>query len=85
MFEFNALNGRLFVCGFNFEESDAGAQWLKTRILEYVQSDEFAPKHHLDEKMLKSLIEGQVAELGKNKNLAFNPNDITAVRKNKKK
>ncbi len=85
VFEFNALNGRLFVCGFNFEERDAGAKWLKARILDYVKSDEFEPEHYLDEKMLKVLIEGEVAKVGRNSNLAFNPNDITAVRKNKKK
>ena len=59
------------MCGFNFEERDAGAKWLKERILEYVKSDEFAPEHDLDERMLKALIEGKVAEIGKNKNLAF--------------
>jgi len=44
------------VCGFNFEESDAGAKWLKARILEYVKRDEFAPEHDLDERMLKTAV-----------------------------
>lgn len=44
------------MCGFNFEERDAGAKWLKARILEYVKSDEFAPEHDLDERMLITVV-----------------------------
>ena len=81
LFEFNALNGRLLVCSLNFTETDPAAVWLKQQIISYAQSEEFEPKHTLDEEQLMALISGKVTKTAENVNLAFNPNDKTATRR----
>lgn len=82
--EFNMLNGRFLVCSFNFKENDPAARWLKKRILDYVNSDEFAPKHTISREDLHSLIDfGAVISDG-NSNFAFNPNDKAMVKRPKK-
>lgn len=81
LFEFNAFSGKALVCTFNFREDDAGARWLKARLVEYANSDEFEPSLTLDEKQLHSLTHGQIIKVAQNENLAFNPNDKTAMRK----
>ena len=81
MFEYKVFSGKLFVCSFNFNESDPCANWLKERIISYAESDEFNPELSLDETMLSELINGKVSKLSKNTNFAFNPNDKTAKKK----
>jgi hypothetical protein len=81
LFEFNALNGRLLVCGFRFVDSDPAAQWLKAQLIRYTQSEAFDPVHTLDEAQLDALIHGTVTKAAENANRAFNPNDKAARRK----
>ena len=83
LFEFAALNGRLLVCGFKFNDNDISARWLKNQIINYALSDKFAPKQKIDKEGLISLIHGRVVKGAENTNFAFNPNDKTAVRKKK--
>ncbi len=83
LFEYKALNGRLIVCSFKLSDSDPAAIWLKNRIIEYANSDEFEPADHLDKDALRALIRCTVPASSANSNVAFNPNDKTAVRKKK--
>ena len=83
IFEYRALNGRLLVCSFKMNESDAAARYLKREILEYAKSDKFDPTHEIDKATLHSLICGEVTRSAENTNFAFNPNDKTAIRKKK--
>ena len=81
LFEFKVLNGRLLVCSLNLNETDPGAMWLKARLTEYMRSEEFNPKDTIDEKGLIALSNSNVVKTAGNTNLAFNPNDKTAMRK----
>lgn len=83
LFEFNVFNGRLLVCGFNFKEDDPAAVWLKARLIAYAESDAFAPQDTLDAEQFAALIHTPVKRAAANTNLAFNPNDKTAIRKKK--
>lgn len=80
LFEFNAFGGKALVCTFNFRDDDAGARWLKSKLVEYANSEEFEPSLTLDEKQFDSFIHGQVISVALNNNFAFNPNDKTAKR-----
>ena len=80
LFEFEAINGRLLVCSFHFQETDPAAVWLKEQLINYVQSEKFQPKDQLDRVGLRELISGKVVQLAGNTNFAFNVNDITARR-----
>lgn len=84
LFEFNALKGRMLVCGFQFCDSDPAARWLKSRLICYMQSEAFAPLHTLDEGHLDAMHHGTLIKAAENANRAFNPNDKAAIRKNKK-
>ena len=77
MFEYRVGRGRLFVCTLDLKESDAGAVWLKDRILGYVKSEDFAPKYKISTNQLRALC-GAVINEGANDNEAANKNDITA-------
>ncbi len=81
LFEFKALNGKLLVCSLNLNETDPGAMWLKARLTEYMGSENFNPKDTIDEKGLIALSNSKVVKTAGNTNLAFNPNDKTAMRK----
>ena len=81
LFEFNAFGGKALVCTFNFRDDDAGARWLKSRLIKYAGSDEFEPSLTLDEKQLSSFTHGQVIKVAQNENFAFNPNDKTSTRR----
>ncbi len=83
LFEFNAFGGKLLVCGFNFREDDPAAAFLKAKLIEYVQSDEFDPKDTLTKEQFESLTEKSSESLIQNTNVAFNKNDKTAVRRKK--
>ncbi len=80
LFEYNALGGKLIVCGFNFRENDPAACWLKNEIIKYAMGDEFEPKNTIDREDLNALIDREEVTWVGNSNAAFNPNDKTAVR-----
>lgn len=83
MFEFSALNGRIFVCSLHFGGNDPAAAWLKHQILAYVGSEEFQPKHSLNEEQFASLTHGHTLKVTTNTNRAMNLNDITALKRRK--
>ena len=83
LFEYNALGGKLLVCGFNFKDSDPAAAWLKNEIVKYALSEDFEPKNTIDGDDLHALINRDEVTVVANSNAAFNPNDKTAVRKKK--
>ena len=83
LFEFNALGGKLLVCGFNFSDADSAAGWLKNCLIEYAQSEAFDPVHTLSEDQLYALANSKVVQAAGNTNFAFNANDKTANRKRK--
>lgn len=83
LFEFKALNGKLLVCSMKFDEADPAAQWFRANLLEYASGDEFEPENYIDREQLCDLINTNVKKAAENTNLAFNPNDKTAVRKKK--
>lgn len=79
MFEFTAFRGRCMVCSFDFKENDPAASYLKAGILEYMKSEKFTPSVNYTENMLDKLIHGKLQNITGNVNLAFNPNDKTAL------
>jgi len=81
MFEFEAINGKLLVCSFNFNDADPAACWLKECLLMYANSDEFKPRNKISRDQLYELTLGAVRHATENTNIAFNPNDKTATRK----
>jgi len=83
LFEFNIFGGRLLVCSLNFAENDPAAQWLKENLITYMQSDAFRPEYTLSSTQFDALLNVTIEAAEKNKNYAFNENDITAVRKKK--
>lgn len=83
MFEYNALNGKLLVCSFNFSNSDPAACWLKNSLIRYAQSEAFNPVHSLSRKRLYDLVDSKVIQTAGNTNFAFNANDKTAKRRRK--
>ena len=85
LFEISAMNGRLLVCGFNFDDADPAAQWLKYEILKYMNSSDFKPKNNVSRKSLLKFLHSDIKYAAANKNFAFNQNDKTAVRKMKNK
>ncbi len=78
MFECKVGTGRLFVCAFHFADADPAAVWLRQRLLEYVQSDEFAPADQWTLEQFDAMTSGEVVRLAQNSNFAMNVNDITA-------
>lgn len=81
LFEFEILKGKILVCGFNFDETDPGSMWFKSRIISYAGSKEFNPKINISFDTLRLLAGVKVAQTAENTNFAFNQNDITAIRK----
>ena len=81
LFEFRVLGGRLLVCGLHFSENDPAANWLKNRLITYMQSDAFAPEHSLTMEQLMSLSGGKRVECVGNTNFASNPNDKAVIKK----
>ena len=84
LFEFQALNGRLLVCGLRFDPNDPAANWLKGQLEAYMAQGDFIPAATLNEQQLRDLAKGKTKNIGANTNLAFNINDKTAVRKGRK-
>jgi len=83
LFELNVAKGRLFVCSLSLKGSDPAAVWFKNEIASYMQSDAFNPKDRVDLDTLRAFANTKVIKTAANTNLAFNPNDKTAVRKKK--
>ena len=81
LFEFDAMGGKLLVCSFNFNENDPAANWLKNKLVSYMNSDKFSPADSMDANQLDALINSKVIKVAGNNNMAFNPNDKTATRK----
>lgn len=81
LFEYKALKGRLLVCSLHFQNTDPAACWLKEKIIAYMQSKEFVPRHALSESQLDALMEKKTLQIAGNTNFAMNTNDKTAVRK----
>lgn len=81
LFEFSVLNNRLVVCTFDFKDKDPAARWLLSQIISYMQSEEFNPKHSISIEQLYELANRKVKKAEENKNIAFNPNDKTAMRR----
>ena len=79
-FEFNVGKGRLIVCSFDFKDDDPAAMWFKNKLISYAESDNFNPKDTITTAQLRGLINSKVKKAAANTNLAFNPNDKTAVR-----
>lgn len=79
MFEFKALGGKVFICSFTFKDTDPGANWLRNRILEYVNSNDFKPQIEYTEAELGSFVHGNVVRAAENTNFAINPNDKTSA------
>ena len=75
--EYKIGNGRLFISTLNYPEHDPAAMWLKAKILDYCQSDEFAPACSLTLSELSALASSAPIEDGGNTNIAQNLNDIT--------
>ena len=81
MFEYQALNGRLLVCGLKFSDTDPAARWLKNSLITYATGENFEPSVKLDEMQLRGLANIKVEAAAKNNNIGLNPNDKTAFRK----
>ncbi len=77
VFEYAVGDGRLLVSTLNLPEGDAGAAWLKARMIEYVMGDEFDPQVRLSESELYLLANAERLASGENSNAAMNVNDIT--------
>ena len=75
LFEFSALNGKVLVCSFHFEDTDPAAVWLKNQLIRYAGSDDFAPKLMLSEAQLEILASAKTAAVTANTNVASNKND----------
>lgn len=83
LFEFNVSGAKLLVCSLNLKDTDPSAVWLKNEILEYMQSNQFAPVSTIDFNAMHEFADTKLTKTTANTNFAFNPNDKTALRKNK--
>ena len=79
LFEFSAFEGRCVVCTLNTNNGITG-EFMKSELIKYMKSEDFNPEEFTAEQLSK-LIHGQGQSVMGNVNLAFNPNDKTAVRK----
>jgi hypothetical protein len=79
LFEFSAFEGRCVVCTLNTNNGITG-EFMKSELIKYMKSEDFNPEKFTEEQLSK-LIHGQGQSVMGNVNLAFNPNDKTAVRK----
>lgn len=84
IFEYNILNGKLLVCGLNFDETDPASVWFKAQLLSYAASEQFNPQTEMDERDLFNLIHTKMVETPIALSAAMNPNDKSAKRKKKK-
>ena len=56
MFELKALNGKLFVCGYDLELDTPEGRALRRSVFDYVAGDRFAPQAEVDEKTLRLMM-----------------------------
>ena len=77
VFEYTVGNGKLLVSTLNLPEDDAGARWLKARMIQYAAGEQFAPTPSLSISELEALLVDTTIVLEENSNLAQNLNDIT--------
>ena len=78
LFEFNVEKGRLLVCSHDFKDSDPAASWLSNRLVDYMQSNEFKPKHTINKTLLYELASCKIVRPTQNKNFAYDFNDKAA-------
>ena len=83
LFEFNVGEGKLLVCSLKLKDSDPAAVWFKNELISYASGDSFNHECTITADELRALTEVKLIKTAANTNLAFNPNDKTAVRKNK--
>lgn len=79
LFEYSVGKGKLIVCTLNLDDSDRGAAWLKSAIVDYAMSDRFEPKDKISAAELVEICSSKVLENGVNVNAAQNKNDITML------
>ncbi len=72
--------GRLLVCTLKFNDTDPAASWLKSALLKYAASEDFAPKYGITTAELDRLFTQPTEEERVNTNFAYNPNDKTMKR-----
>lgn len=77
--EFNALNGRLLIAGFNFKENSPASSWLFNQLISYMEGTKFNPKHTISEDGLITLSKWQPRRIESNTNFAFNANDKSTM------
>ena len=81
LFEIKVGDGKLIVCGFNFEDGEPASNWFKHQICSYAMSNEFNPCNEITIEQLIEFANTKVRKAAANTNFAFNANDKTAVRK----
>jgi len=79
LFEYRVGEGRLLVCSFAFSSGDPATAWLKSRLVDYAASGEFAPEQALTAAQLKAMIDAPLLTGEKNTNEARNANDPASV------
>lgn len=79
LFEYRIGEGRLLCCPMNFGDGDPAAEWLRTRLAEYVASDEFRPKASLTPEQLVAVVSAPLVCAEENSNEARNANDPASV------
>lgn len=79
LFEYRIGEGRLLCCPMNFGGGDPAAEWLRTRLAEYVASDEFRPKASLTPEQLVAVVSAPLVCAEENSNEARNANDPASV------
>lgn len=84
LFEFKAFNGRFIVCSLDFNDNDPAANWLKARLISYASSEEFLPADTLNNHQFHVFVNAKKVKMNTNPNVAFNPNDKTALRRKNK-
>ncbi len=77
IFEYKVAKGKLFVCTLNLPETDCGASFLRSKIIEYVNSVAFNPKVSLSIDEVHKLCNQEPVFVIENANEACNVNDVT--------
>jgi hypothetical protein len=75
LFEYRVGEGRLLVCSFAFRSGDPAAMWLRSRLVDYAESEEFDPKDSLTVAQLRAVIAAPLLSGTRNPNRARNPSD----------
>ena len=75
LFEYRVGEGRLLVCSFAFRSGDPAAMWLRSRLVDYAESEEFDPKDSLTVAQLRAVIAAPLLSGARNPNRARNPSD----------